>query len=91
MPKHNENINLIGRRLRWLRIEKDLSLREMAKKLEVTAQTISNYENGKTMPKSPMLIALAKFFKCKTSFFFVPMSEIIASHSAQVANNFKKV
>jgi transcriptional regulator with XRE-family HTH domain len=90
MPKHNKTINLIGHRLRWLRIEKGLTLREMAEKLGVAAQTISNYERGANMPKSPMLIALAKFFKCKTSFFFVPMSEIIASHSAQVANQLKK-
>lgn len=89
MTKTKKPISLIGKRLRWLRIEKGLTLREMATEIDISHATISNYEKGASLPKSPMLIVLAKFFGCKVSFFFVPMREIIQAHSAQVANQMK--
>ncbi len=45
-----------------LRTEKELSQREMAKKMQVSQATYNNWENEKTQPSIEQLIALAEFF-----------------------------
>lgn len=52
--------NAFGKRLKALRIERDMSQEEMAKLLGTTKQVISNYETGKRSPKVSVAIAYAK-------------------------------
>lgn len=49
-------------RLFELRTEKELSQREVAKKLFVSQGTYNNWKNGKTQPSIEQLILLSKLF-----------------------------
>lgn len=48
--------------LRKLREEKRLTLQELAKKLNMSVPTLSNYENNRRMPHIEILRILANFF-----------------------------
>lgn len=50
----------IGRNIRDLRLRKGLTQEELASRLFVTRQTVSNYENGKTRPDVDMIIKLGE-------------------------------
>ena len=49
----------IGKNIRQLRTQKNMTQDELAKKLFVTRQTVSNYENGKSRPDVEMLERIA--------------------------------
>lgn len=49
-------------RLFELRTEKELSQREIAKRLFISQGTYNNWENGKTQPSIEQLILLSKLF-----------------------------
>lgn len=53
----------LGPKLRELREAADISLRELAKKLDVSAPFLSDVEWGRRHPSDRVLSALAKFFK----------------------------
>lgn len=50
----------IGKNIRALRTRADMSQDELAEKLFVTRQTVSNYENGKSRPDVEMLLRIAE-------------------------------
>lgn len=50
----------IGKNIKQLRIEQDMTQDQMAEKLFVTRQTVSNYENGKSRPDVDMLVQIAQ-------------------------------
>jgi Zn-dependent peptidase ImmA (M78 family)/DNA-binding XRE family transcriptional regulator len=77
-----------GERLKSLRVAFGLSLRDLGKKINITAQTLSNYERGLTMPPSPIVIALANELKVKTEYFFRPISVKIKGLDFRKRNNF---
>ena len=52
-------MNTIGKYLRNIRLEKQISQEELAEKVFTTRQTISNYETGKSAPDLEMIEALA--------------------------------
>jgi len=64
--------NLFGQRLNSARKAKGLSMEKLAEEIQVSKQMISKYENGKSIPDSPNLIALAKALGRKVEFFFKP-------------------
>ena len=49
----------IGKNIKEFRLRKSYSQEEMAEKLYVTRQTISNYETGKSRPDLDTLIRIA--------------------------------
>lgn len=51
-------------KLRELRKEKQITQQELAKKLNLSIQTISGYETGYAQPQIETLIAMANFFGC---------------------------
>lgn len=55
-------------RLRFLRNERGESLEVVAKYLNVTVQTISNYENEKRDMSPDIIIKLAKYFNVTTDY-----------------------
>lgn len=55
-------------RLRSLRIKKDESLEKIAKYLNVTIQTISNYETGKRDMTPDTIIKLANYYGVSTDY-----------------------
>ena len=50
----------IGKNIKTLRIQKNLTQDELAEKLFVTRQTVSNYETGKSRPDIDMLMQIAE-------------------------------
>ena len=50
----------IGKNIRQLRIQSKMTQDELARKLFVTRQTVSNYENGKSRPDIEMLERIAQ-------------------------------
>jgi len=50
----------LGERIRKLREDKDLSLRELARLLEVSAAFLSDIELGRRYPSDPVLTKIAK-------------------------------
>lgn len=52
----------LGKKIMTMRNEKNLSQKQLAEKLNVTRQTISNWENGKFYPDIDSLVNLSKFF-----------------------------
>ena len=63
-----ENIMEIGKLLAQLRKEKGLLQKEVAKHLNMTVATISNYEKGVHLPDLNTLIVLADFFDVSTDY-----------------------
>lgn len=53
---------MFGERLKQLRQSRDLTQEDLAKRIGVTKQTISNWENGNITPALDVLITLVEFF-----------------------------
>ena len=61
-------MNVFAQRLRELRQERSLSMRQLAKELNTTDAAISNWENCINEPKISYLVAIAKFFNVSTDY-----------------------
>lgn len=60
------DLSLIGRRIKEIRKEKDMTLEDVAKRIGVAKSTIQRYEAGLiSSPKQPVLAAMAKAFNIK--------------------------
>lgn len=57
-----EKTNYKPKRLKKYRIEKDISIYQLAEDLGVNYSTISYWENGKKYPRHDMIIALEDYF-----------------------------
>lgn len=55
-------------RLKYERLRKDLNQTELAKFLNVSKQTVSNWENGNRIPDTLTLSKLADFFNCSVDY-----------------------
>ena len=54
----------VGKVIKIKRIEKDLKVKELASKVEITEQYMSNIEHGKRNPSLKLLKKLAKELEC---------------------------
>ena len=59
---------MLGTRIKELRKEFGLSQVELAARMEVTKQTISNWENENIQPSIEMLVRIAKLFHVSTDY-----------------------
>ena len=59
---------MIGQRIELLRTELGWSQVQLAKKLNVAKQTVSNWENDNIQPSIEMLVRLAKLFGVTTDY-----------------------
>ena len=65
--------------IKRLRIQNGLNQVELAKKLNVTKQCISNWENDNILPSVTMLVQLADFFGVTTDYLLGrEMREVVA-------------
>ena len=92
---------MLGTRIKELRKEFGLSQVELAMRMEVTKQTISNWENGNIQPSVDMLVGLANVFNVTTDYLLglddvprlsiegLPMS--FAAHLAQLIEDFRSL
>lgn len=60
----------IGKKLRSIRLEQKLSLRELAEKAEVSASLLSQIENGKANPSVRSLYSIAEALALPVNYFF---------------------
>lgn len=59
---------MFSKRIKYLRISKGLNQVQLAQKLNVRKQSISNWENGNIMPSIDMLERIADFFSVSTDY-----------------------
>lgn len=55
-------MDTFSQRLRELRLDKKMSMKQLAKEINTTDAAISNWENGVNEPKISYVISIAKFF-----------------------------
>ena len=92
---------MLGSRIKELRKEFGLSQVELAMRMEVTKQTISNWENENIQPSIDMLVGLANVFNVTTDYLLglddvprlsiegLPMS--FAAHLSQIIEDFRNL
>ena len=59
---------MLGEQIKKLRMNKGMSQVQLADKLNVTKQSVSNWENENIMPSVDMLIKIANFFNVSTDY-----------------------
>lgn len=62
--------NEIGRRLKTLRLEKELSQEDVACEVKISRDHLSNIENGKYPLNIKTLYKLAEFYNVDMKYFF---------------------
>lgn len=81
---------MLNRRIRELRQSRGFSQVELASKLGVTKQSVSNWENDNIQPSIEMLIQLAKVFSVSTDYLLglddVHYLQVDGLSSAEVAH-----
>lgn len=92
---------MLGARIKELRKEFGLSQVDLAQRMEVTKQTISNWENENIQPSVDMLVGLANVFNVTTDYLLglddVPRLSIeglplsFAAHLAQIIEDFRNL
>ena len=59
---------MLGQRINTLRLSCGWSQVELARKMNITKQTVSNWENENIMPSIEMLVRMAKLFHVTTDY-----------------------
>lgn len=59
-PQNNIDLITIGKRLKAIRLELDLTLRELGNKLNIAFSSLASYERGEVLIQSDILISLSK-------------------------------
>ena len=59
---------MLNERIKILRMARNLSQVELAKKLNVSKQSVSNWENDNILPSIEMLMEIARFFSVSTDY-----------------------
>ena len=59
---------MLGQTIRRLRLERGLNQEELGKRIGVSKQSISNWENGNIVPSIDLLVSLAEFFSVSTDY-----------------------
>ena len=65
---------IVGKQIANLRKQKGLTQEELAEKLDITAQAVSKWENGHTLPETMLLPVLAQIFICSIDSILVPFA-----------------
>ena len=58
----------LGQRLQEQRILKNLSQKQVATSIGVSASVISNYESGERVPSVEVLVSLARLYHCSSDY-----------------------
>ena len=92
---------MMSEKIRQLRRYFNLSQVDLAAKLGVTKQCVSNWENDNILPSIDMLIKLAKFFNVSTDYLLglsssnvidvSGLSDTEIAHIKLIVNDFKNI
>ena len=66
-----ENFKLLGRRVKFMRMDKGISQTKMAEMLGLSQTNLSNMESGRTTITTQNLFKMKKILECKMADFFV--------------------
>ena len=87
------------KRLEELRISYNLTQKQLADKLGVTKQTVSNWENDNILPSIETLMRICQFFNVSTDYVlgldnkkYIEVSDLsleVVSHIQQIINDIK--
>lgn len=72
MTKNKEH-NIVPQRIRQARLIRGLTIQELANKLSVTRQAVSQYELGQTAPSAAVLGEMVRILNFPLSFFYKPI------------------
>ena len=91
---------MLGQRLHELRLAYGWSQVELAKRLSLSKQTVSNWENENILPSIEMLVRVAKLFNVSTDYLLgldnVPRLSIeglpteMVAHLSMLIDDYKK-
>ncbi len=91
---------MLNKKIRELRISANMSQVQLAKRLGVTKQSVSNWENDNIQPSIEMLIKVAKVFAVSTDFLLglssdntidvSGLSEDVIAHLRLLIDDYKK-
>jgi transcriptional regulator with XRE-family HTH domain len=59
---------MLGEQIKTLRLAHKMSQVELAEKLNVSKQAVSNWENNNIQPSVDLLKRIAQYFKCSTDY-----------------------
>lgn len=76
---------MLSEQIKNLRLARHLTQVDLAKELNVTKQTVSNWENDNIQPSIDMLVKLADFFGVTTDYMLD--REVLTSINAQNLSN----
>ena len=79
--------NKIGRRIRELRHVRNLTQEELAQNLNITAQSVSKWENGIGMPDISQVVPIAHFFGVSTDYLFGIEGNVITDEVTLIIDN----
>lgn len=92
---------MLGLRINELRKARGWSQVDLAKKLNITKQTVSNWENDNILPSIEMLVKLSNVFNVSTDYLLgldtIPRLDIenlnsdIVAHISLLIDDFKKM
>lgn len=94
---------MLGDRIKQLRTARNLSQVELAAALNVSKQSVSNWENDNILPSVEMIKQLARFFSCSSDFLleldlsthaYIDLSDLTdiqAAHLIALAKDLKKL
>ncbi|SEW20213.1 helix-turn-helix domain-containing protein [[Clostridium] fimetarium] len=90
---------MFGEQLKTLRISHSLNQVDLAKMLNVSKQTVSNWENSNIMPSVDKLREIAIYFSCSTDYllelnennFLIETSDITAEQIAHIQQLIKDI
>ncbi|ABR30267.1 helix-turn-helix domain-containing protein [Thermosipho melanesiensis] len=60
----------LGEKIKQLRLERDISQEQLAKRLGISRESISHYENNRIVPPVHILREIAKIFNVSVNYFF---------------------
>lgn len=83
---------MLGERIHDLRVARNLNQVQLADRLGVTKQSVSNWENNNILPSVDMLKHIASFFHCSTDYllemesgkFFIETTNLTLEQSAHI-------
>jgi len=91
---------MFGDIIKSLRTAHNLSQVQLAQKLDVSKQTVSNWENNNILPSIDMLIRISRFFSVSTDYLLeldsrhyievTDLTETQLAHIQQIIDDIKK-
>lgn len=87
--------NILGERIKLLRINAKLSQVDLAEKLNISNTTLSQYEKGVRIPNDNLKIMIATFFETSLDYLFgvtaIPDQYILSSYEPTLTSFERKV